>query len=67
MESGEYGAPPSPGLAMAESWQATLVLGVLTLILGIIGFTDGFAELRRGPDRDPHHLGIFHLVLGWSR
>jgi uncharacterized membrane protein HdeD (DUF308 family) len=36
MESGEYGAPPSPGLAMAESWQATLVLGVLTLILGII-------------------------------
>ena len=36
MESGEYGAPPSPGLAMAESWQATLVLGALTLILGII-------------------------------
>jgi uncharacterized membrane protein HdeD (DUF308 family) len=36
MESGEYGAPPSPGLAMAESWQATLVLGVLTLILGIV-------------------------------
>ncbi len=36
MESGEYSAPPSPGLAVAESWQATLVLGVLTLILGII-------------------------------
>jgi uncharacterized membrane protein HdeD (DUF308 family) len=36
MESGEYSAPPSPGLAMAESWQATLVLGVLTLILGIV-------------------------------
>ena len=36
MESGEYGAPPSSGLAMAESWQATLVLGVLTLILGIV-------------------------------
>jgi len=36
MESGEYGAPPPPGLAMAESWQATLVLGVLTLILGIV-------------------------------
>ena len=36
MESGEYSAPPEPALAMAESWQATLVLGVLTLILGII-------------------------------
>ena len=36
MESGEYSAPPSPGLVMAESWQATLVLGVLTLILGIV-------------------------------
>jgi uncharacterized membrane protein HdeD (DUF308 family) len=36
VESGEYGAPPSPALATAESWQATLVLGVLTLILGII-------------------------------
>ena len=36
MESGEYSAPPSPGLVMAESWQATLVLGVPTLILGIV-------------------------------
>jgi uncharacterized membrane protein HdeD (DUF308 family) len=36
VESGEYGAPPPSGLAMAESWQATLVLGVLTLILGIV-------------------------------
>ncbi len=36
MESGEYSAPPEPALAMAASWQATLVLGVLTLILGII-------------------------------
>ena len=36
MESGEYSAPAEPALAMAESWQATLVLGVLTLILGII-------------------------------
>ena len=36
MESGEYSAPPPPGLVMAESWQATLVLGVLTLILGIV-------------------------------
>ena len=36
MESGEYSAPPPAGLVMAESWQATLVLGVLTLILGIV-------------------------------
>jgi uncharacterized membrane protein HdeD (DUF308 family) len=35
MESGDYGAPPS-GLLLAESWQATVVLGALTLILGII-------------------------------
>ena len=37
MVSGGYGAPPSPppGL-MAATWQATLFLGVLTLILGII-------------------------------
>ena len=36
MESGEYSAPPPSGLVLAESWQATLVLGVLTLILGIV-------------------------------
>lgn len=36
MESGDYDAPPSSGLLMAESWQATVVLGALTLILGII-------------------------------
>ena len=36
MESGEYSAPPSSALTMAESWQATLVLGVLTLILGVV-------------------------------
>ena len=36
MESGDYDAPSSSGLLMAESWQATVVLGVLTLILGII-------------------------------
>jgi len=37
MESGDYGAPPpSPALGMAVSWQATLVLGVLSLILGLI-------------------------------
>ncbi len=35
MESGDYDAPPS-GLIMAESWQATVVLGALTLILGLI-------------------------------
>ena len=36
MESGEYSAPPSAGLALAESWQATLVLGVVSLIAGIV-------------------------------
>ncbi len=36
MESGDYDAPPSSGLVMAESWQATVVLGALTLILGLI-------------------------------
>ena len=36
MASGEYGAQPPPPSAIAAPWQATLVLGVLTLILGII-------------------------------
>jgi uncharacterized membrane protein HdeD (DUF308 family) len=36
MESGDYDAPSSPALGMAVSWQATLVLGVLSLILGLV-------------------------------
>src|SRR5580693_8046731 len=36
MASGEYGAQPPPPSVIAAPWQATLVLGVLTLILGII-------------------------------
>jgi uncharacterized membrane protein HdeD (DUF308 family) len=36
MASGEYGTQPSPASALGASWQATLVLGVLTLILGVI-------------------------------
>jgi uncharacterized membrane protein HdeD (DUF308 family) len=36
MESGDYDTPPPSGLVMAESWQATVVLGALTLILGLI-------------------------------
>jgi len=35
MESGDYGEPSS-ALGVAASWQATLVLGVLSLILGLI-------------------------------
>jgi len=35
MESGDYDEPSS-ALGMAASWQATLVLGVLSLILGLI-------------------------------
>jgi len=36
MESGDYDAPSSPAFGMAASWQATLILGILSLILGII-------------------------------
>jgi len=35
MESGDYGEPSS-ALGIGASWQATLVLGVLSLILGLI-------------------------------
>ncbi len=36
MASGEYGTQPPTPSVIAAPWQATLVLGVLTLILGII-------------------------------
>jgi uncharacterized membrane protein HdeD (DUF308 family) len=36
MESGNYDAQPSSLSFMAESWQASLVLGVLTVVLGLI-------------------------------
>jgi uncharacterized membrane protein HdeD (DUF308 family) len=36
MASGDYDAQPSAPSVIAASWQATLLLGVLTLILGII-------------------------------
>jgi uncharacterized membrane protein HdeD (DUF308 family) len=36
MASTGYETPPSPPSVMAASWQATLILGVLTLILGLI-------------------------------
>jgi uncharacterized membrane protein HdeD (DUF308 family) len=36
MISDEYGTEPSSPAVMAATWQATLVLGALTLILGII-------------------------------
>lgn len=36
MDSGDHGARSSPPLFMARSWQATLILGVLTVILGLI-------------------------------
>ncbi len=36
MVSDEYGTQPAPPGILAGSWQATLFLGVLTLILGII-------------------------------
>jgi uncharacterized membrane protein HdeD (DUF308 family) len=36
MVSGEYDPRPSPPSLLAESWQATMILGVLTLILGLV-------------------------------
>jgi uncharacterized membrane protein HdeD (DUF308 family) len=36
MESVDYDVQPAPPSVLADSWKATLVLGVLTLILGII-------------------------------
>jgi uncharacterized membrane protein HdeD (DUF308 family) len=34
--SGDSGAEPSPPALLAQTWQATLILGVLTLILGLV-------------------------------
>jgi uncharacterized membrane protein HdeD (DUF308 family) len=36
MASSDYGEPRSSPAALAASWEATLVLGVLTVILGVI-------------------------------
>ena len=36
MESGDYDPPLAPGLLIAQSWQATVILGAVTLILGLI-------------------------------
>jgi len=36
MVTGDYGAQPSPPALLEGSWQATVFLGVLTLILGLI-------------------------------
>ena len=36
MVTGDYAAQPSPPALLAGSWQATVFLGVLTLILGVI-------------------------------
>jgi uncharacterized membrane protein HdeD (DUF308 family) len=36
MESGDYDQPLAPGLLVAQSWQATVTLGAVTLILGFI-------------------------------
>jgi uncharacterized membrane protein HdeD (DUF308 family) len=36
MVTDDYGAQPSPPALLAGSWQATVFLGVLTLILGVI-------------------------------
>ena len=36
MESGDYDPPLAPGLLVAQSWQVTVILGAVTLILGLI-------------------------------
>jgi uncharacterized membrane protein HdeD (DUF308 family) len=36
MKSGDYDPPLAPGLVMAQSWQATVIFGAVTLFLGII-------------------------------
>ena len=36
MESGDYDPPLAPGLLLAQSWQVTVILGAVTLILGLI-------------------------------
>jgi uncharacterized membrane protein HdeD (DUF308 family) len=36
MESSDYESPLPPALLMAQSWQATVILGAVTLILGIV-------------------------------
>lgn len=48
MLSGDSGAEPSPPALLAQTWQATLILGALTLILGfeIIGGLMLRRELR---------------------
>lgn len=36
MEPDDYDPPLAPGLLVAQSWQATLIFGAVTLILGLI-------------------------------
>jgi uncharacterized membrane protein HdeD (DUF308 family) len=36
MLSGDSGAEPSPPALLAQTWQATVILGALTLILGLV-------------------------------
>jgi uncharacterized membrane protein HdeD (DUF308 family) len=36
MKTDDYDPPLAPGLVMAQSWQATVILGMVTLFLGLI-------------------------------
>ena len=36
MKTGDYDPPLAPGLVAAQSWQATVILGTVTLFLGLI-------------------------------
>jgi uncharacterized membrane protein HdeD (DUF308 family) len=70
MTSVEYDVQPAPASVLAESWLLTLVLGVLTLILGII--------VSLHPSRSLNVVaillgvlmilsGIFHLIRVFTR
>jgi hypothetical protein len=58
MESGDYDPPLAPGLLVAQSWQATVILGAVTLILGlIVSFHPGGSlNVVAGPARHPDDL-----------
>jgi uncharacterized membrane protein HdeD (DUF308 family) len=55
MLSSDYDARPSRSSLLAESWQATVILGTLTLILGLV------VSLR--PTGSPNVVAVLHGVL----
>src|SRR5208283_3580615 len=70
MVSDEYTPPPPPPGVLARTWQATLFLGVLTLILGVIMIFSGIFHLIRVFDPEESHrvwlgiVGLLFIVIG---